>query len=331
LPKKFNHRVALYGMDGIGKTQTVIEYIYTNRDFYERIYWIMAVDQNSLLSDYQKIAKKAGLKTLITMSNSIDIAEGVIRWLGEKPSWLVVLDNLDDIAIAADLLPPTDSQRHTLITTRNPNSKDIPAEGLEVPLFEEDEALELLHILSDIPLESDNPDNAAPEARKIIQELGYLPLGIAQAAAFIRKISGDFRKFLDDYKENRKAVNAWISKANKSYPRSFATTSLMSLNIIRQDNPIAVELFQLLSFLNPDGILIEFLQAGAETLRDNLKNVLLSRIELSSVLIELEKFSLLKWNRLTKTLLIHRLVQAVVKEQTQDSYRNHTMGALLSK
>src|SRR5579864_7059544 len=49
LPKKFNHRVALYGMDGIGKTQTVIEYIYTNRDFYERIYWITAIDQNSLL------------------------------------------------------------------------------------------------------------------------------------------------------------------------------------------------------------------------------------------------------------------------------------------
>ena len=62
-PKKHNHRVALYGMGGIGKTQTALEYVYTNRDSYERIYWITAVDQASLLSGYLKIAIKAGLKT----------------------------------------------------------------------------------------------------------------------------------------------------------------------------------------------------------------------------------------------------------------------------
>ena len=317
--KRFNHRVALYGMGGIGKTQTAIEYIYSNRSFYERIYWITTGDQNALLSGYQKIAEKANLKSLVDMSNPFDIAEGVIRWLSEKPSWLVVLDNLDDIIVAADLLPPTGSQQHTLITTRNPNSRDIPAEGLEVPLFGEVEALELLHTLSDIPLKSDKPDDASPEAHEIIKELDCLPLGIAQAAAFVQKISGDFRTFLDDYKENRKEVNAWISKANRSYPRSVAATSLMSLNVVRHDCPIAVELFQVLSFLNPDGILIEFLQAGAETFRDDLKNVLLSRIQLSSVLIELEKFSLLKWNRITKTLLIHRLVQSVVMDEMSDS------------
>ena len=61
-PKKYNHRIALYGMGGIGKTQTALEYVYTNRDSYERIYWITAVDQASLLSGYQKIAIKAGLK-----------------------------------------------------------------------------------------------------------------------------------------------------------------------------------------------------------------------------------------------------------------------------
>src|SRR5438552_2597514 len=75
-PKKYNHRIALYGMGGIGKTQTALEYVYANKDSYERIYWITAVDQASLLSGYQKIAIKAGLKGLLNLQPA-DIAETV--------------------------------------------------------------------------------------------------------------------------------------------------------------------------------------------------------------------------------------------------------------
>src|SRR5436189_6294716 len=49
-PKEHNHRVALYGMGGIGKTQTALEYVYANKDNYDGIYWITAVNQASLLS-----------------------------------------------------------------------------------------------------------------------------------------------------------------------------------------------------------------------------------------------------------------------------------------
>src|SRR5580704_16370349 len=60
--KSFNHRIALYGMRGIGKTQIALEYVYANKQNYERIYWISAVSQASLLLGYQKIAKVAKLK-----------------------------------------------------------------------------------------------------------------------------------------------------------------------------------------------------------------------------------------------------------------------------
>src|SRR5271170_8143837 len=64
-PKKLNHRVALYGMGGVGKTQIALEYVYSNRDSYKRIYWITSVNKASLLSGYQKIAAKAGLNSLL--------------------------------------------------------------------------------------------------------------------------------------------------------------------------------------------------------------------------------------------------------------------------
>ena len=38
VPKHFNHRVALHGMGGVGKTQCVLEYVYRNKASYQRIY-----------------------------------------------------------------------------------------------------------------------------------------------------------------------------------------------------------------------------------------------------------------------------------------------------
>ena len=63
-PRPYHRRIALFGMGGVGKTQTALEFVYTNRASYNRIYWITAVDQASLLSGYQKIAKTTGLNIL---------------------------------------------------------------------------------------------------------------------------------------------------------------------------------------------------------------------------------------------------------------------------
>src|SRR5437762_1451066 len=79
----FSHRVALYGLGGIGKTQIALEYVYRNETSYERIYWISAASQAALLADYQKIAENVNIKILPQWS-AVDIAEAMKRWLGSK-------------------------------------------------------------------------------------------------------------------------------------------------------------------------------------------------------------------------------------------------------
>ena len=115
-PRHNNHRIALYGMGGIGKTQCALGYLYANRDIYDRIYWIPAVDRTSLLSGYQSIAKAARLNSLQNTS-PVEIANGVLSWLSQQSSWLLVIDNLDDIKVADGLLPENGSQKHAIITT----------------------------------------------------------------------------------------------------------------------------------------------------------------------------------------------------------------------
>ena len=197
--KKFNHRVALYGMGGIGKTQTALEYVYSHRNAYKRIYWITAVDQASLLSGYQEIAQKAGIKGLISLE-PVQIAKNVLTWLRQEESWLLVIDNLDGINVVFGYLPENGPQKHTLITTRNPNSNGIPAEGLEVPLLDVVDSIDLLSTMSHIDIVENSAESV--QAAQIVEQLGCLPLAIEQAAAIVREFASDFATFLDDYHKN---------------------------------------------------------------------------------------------------------------------------------
>lgn len=78
----------------------------------------------------------------------VDIGDIVLRWLRQDQDWLLVIDNLDIIEIVDGFLPEPGPQRHTIITTRNPNAEGIPAGGIEAPLLEPDEAIDLLSTLS---------------------------------------------------------------------------------------------------------------------------------------------------------------------------------------
>ena len=58
VPMRYNDRVALYGMGGVGKTQTAIAYVYANRERYDRIYWVSTASEASLLSNFLDVGQK---------------------------------------------------------------------------------------------------------------------------------------------------------------------------------------------------------------------------------------------------------------------------------
>jgi tetratricopeptide (TPR) repeat protein len=314
VPGQFNHRVALYGMGGIGKTQTALEYVYANEKNYARTYWISGVDQTSLLSGYVEIAKMAGVK-LAPDSLPLETARSVLGWLREQSSWLIVIDNLDVIEVIEGFLPENGPQKHTIITTRNPDSEGIPAQGVEVPLLDSEAAVHLLSTLSGIAIPSNSPEQNAAES--IVQRLDCLPLAIEQAGAFIRQVTRDYALFLESYEKNRKELHKWVPRGNRQYKYSVATTWFLSFNLIRETYPNIAKLFRILSFLNPDGIRIDFLVASAKALEMDLRDIIENDVYRSNVLLELEKFSLIKWNRAQGTVVIHRLVQAVIRDEMQ--------------
>lgn len=304
------HRVALHGLGGIGKTQVAIEYVYLNQSTYDRVYWISAVSRDSILSRYRSIANVVNLP--IRESDTLDeVAWSLLNWFRKTPSWLVVFDNLDIIESVNGLLPQNGLHQHTLITTRNPRTRGIPAQGFDIPLLDPESAADLLSTLSGIPLES---DIIRDRAKTIVHTLGYLPLAIEQAAAFIEDVTGELDSFLDEYRKNQAEVHNWTPGGNRQYPWSVATTWLMSFRNVEDSHPQAAQFLRLFALLNPDGISLDFLNAGREVLDEVMRVVLSSSVKISKPLIILEKNSLIKWNRVTKMVSIHRLIQAVIKD-----------------
>lgn len=92
----------------------------------------------------------------------------------------------------------------------------------------------------------------------------------------------------------------------------------MSFNEIRKSNSTAAHLFQLLAFFNPDGILIEFLKSGTKGMDNNLERLVFDEFEFTEALSSFETFSLINWDKQSNNIVIHRLVQAVVKDEMSE-------------
>lgn len=323
---KYLHRVALYGIGGVGKTQLAVEYVRRHQTTYTAIFWILATDRTTLLKGFQDIGLSVGCFNTTTGLEPTTAAKLVLSWLRKQKDWLLVFDNLDDITAIHGFLPESTWAGHTIITTRNSNVIGIPAEKLEVPVCDIPDAVELLLTRSELP--TPWKDDIKAEAAAIVHELGRLALAIEQAAAYIREAAKDIKKFLPRYRANRKRLLARIPSGNWTYHDSVATTWTLSFQTIKEQNPEVVKLLQLFAFLNPEGIFVDFLVAGSGELDDEVRHIIEDPFTLDEAVFTLEQFSLI--NRLEDgRIRIHRLIQVVIRDDMSSTEFEHQVEASL--
>ncbi|MET9387600.1 hypothetical protein ABZY09_42975 [Streptomyces sp. NPDC002928] len=120
-------------------------------------------------------------------------ARAFLAWLepkpGTAPRWLVVLDDLADPADLRGLWPPASTHGRTLVTTRR---RDAVLTGpgrqlVQVGLFTEDEANSYLITF----LAAHGRNEPADQLAGLADDLGYLPLALSQAAAYLFDVGLD--------------------------------------------------------------------------------------------------------------------------------------------
>ena len=119
----------------------------------------------------------------------------------------MVIDNIDDANVVFRYLPEIGPQKHTLITTRNPQLGWNSSRRIGVPLLDIPDLIDLPSNLSLIDI-SNSAESV--QASRIVEESGWLSLRIEQVDAYAREIAVDFATFLDDIHKNHEDVHQWV-------------------------------------------------------------------------------------------------------------------------
>ncbi|HEX8228877.1 MAG TPA: FxSxx-COOH system tetratricopeptide repeat protein [Chloroflexia bacterium] len=305
---------ALHGLGGVGKTQLANEYAYRYAGEYDAVLWVRAEEPTTLAADFAALAGELGISQLDTRDQDADV-KAVLRWLRENTRWLLVFDNAEDGKQIAKYLPQVGTG-HVLITSRNPNWRQY-AQPVVVEVLEPEEAVDFL-------LKRTGEKDRAT-AGKLAEGLGFLPIALAQAGAYMEQKQKSLADYLPLFQEYRD--KAFIP--SDDYPATIAATWELTFQAVRGHSPAAADLLNLCAFFAPEDIPLDMIVAGADHLPESLKKAVSEPLKLDDVVGELGKYSLVEVDKDRRSISIHRLVQAVVRDKLSPDARQTWIEAAL--
>jgi MinD-like ATPase involved in chromosome partitioning or flagellar assembly len=255
----------LEGAPGIGKTETVLEYLRRFGDDYDLIWWVPA-----RTADLARVAlaELAGELTDAAGGDRAAAAVGRLRTHAER--WLLVYDDAEDLAALRDLIP-LGGRGHAIVTARTSSDPDAGSSarlGCNVP----DGLPCSVHRLAPI----DTSDAAAlfrervkgltaEDAKAVAQMLDGLPLALDLAAAWMTETAAWLaatslsteRAAAWAASEYGARLNRHLAEQDMDVPAAALEVTLRTMEAPDAERPIArvaVRLLELCAWLAPEGV-----------------------------------------------------------------------------
>ncbi|WP_246060229.1 NB-ARC domain-containing protein [Herbidospora galbida] len=193
-------QAAVHGLGGIGKSELALQYAAAHRSAYGLVWWIDADSPAQIRTGLARLAK-----TLCVGSHSVaasqatteEAAAWAMSWLASQRGWLLIFDNVEQ---AEDLHPYLGrlTGGGVLITTRRTVGwRALGCVSIGVDVLDAEAAVTVLAAL--IGLAPASPSELV-ELAALAREVGFLPLALTQASAFIAHTPGigitDYRQML---------------------------------------------------------------------------------------------------------------------------------------
>ena len=298
------------GMGGIGKTQTAQEYAFRYKHEYDLIVWVNAETTSAIFTSLQRIMVNIGTLDA-NERNPQTVLKKTKSWMETNDHWLFIFDNVEDFEELERFLP-RQLRGHILLTARVAvgNMGEL-VHGFDV--FSEKEAVRFFR-------KRVRKIRDDEKARELSELLGYFPLALEQAAAFIETTPGsDFPSYIDKLKRlGLKVLDRPLElKDYKRTVREAMEITLSRINELANNNAImkSVEQFMFLcSYLAPDDIPIDFFadvpsnnilcriaeMDNSKFLPEPLRTNLPDELSRDEILRQLQKYSILKLNTTEK-------------------------------
>ncbi|WP_249027234.1 FxSxx-COOH system tetratricopeptide repeat protein, partial [Amycolatopsis lexingtonensis] len=288
---------ALNGMGGVGKTTTAIEYAHRHVEDYDVAWWVPSEDPSLVPGHLADLARTLNVATeKDSTAGALALLSGALRSRGR---WLVVFDNAEDPDALRPLLPAGGG--HVIITSRTPDWDDVGA-ALPVREFIRSESVNLLRSRCSRLTE--------PDADRIADALGDLPLAVDQAARLLATTGWSADTYLDLHAERTNELMARREKGS-GYPVSVAAAWTVSFGQLGRENPAALNTLTLVAWLGPEPVPLTLLthqvgEAGTAA-RDPLAFAEVTAALRSRGMAEVT----------TTTIQLHRVPAALLRDRTR--------------
>lgn len=300
--------VALTGMGGAGKTQLAAQYAEKFRGHYRVVWWLAAEEPAAAQRDLGELAR--WLKCdFHDDPNPAVRANSAMDWLKSNDDWLLVLDNVPGVDAATDLIPEG-GRGHVIVTSRNRGWERLGA-AIAVPVLEPDVAADLLAEATGM-----KRDQALDN---VVRVLGYLPLAIVQAAAFMDAKAVNAAQYLNLFETKR--TELWDEEAKhapKDHPQPVHVTVQLALQNVTLENPAAVDLLKICCFLAPEHIMPPLFFHIPDVFPDHLQPIAADSVALSASWRTLATYGLISLDLKSQMISVHQLTQLAVQDTMSD-------------
>ena len=302
--------IVLQGLGGVGKTQLAIEYAHRFKSGYDLLWRIdcaqpqfIATSLADLAAQMQNALGVIGRPVTGGTDEAARLALELLR--GDAVQrWLLVYDDADDINAVLPYLPSRLKGGHVLVTSRNSTWADrTPVRQVEIFTRAESVA----HLRRRVP------SITAEEAHRLGEVLGDLPLAVATAAAWLAETNFTVSDYLRELESQAPRVLSVGLVAD--YPHTVSRAWDLSLSQLQERSPAAARLLKMFAVMGPRiGVSLVYNSAVARML-EPYDQALSEPMILGRVVLEINRFALIKLVPGENQIDVHRLVQAVVRDR----------------